>query len=198
MAYQYRVRAAKNNAYYSVYSNTVLIDTSQVSAPVAPSSLNFTAKTNNSVTLSWSDNSNNETGFYIECKPSSGGNFTNIGTVDQNMTTFISTGLTANSSYHFRVQAYNNAGNSSYSNEIVVSTALGVPLAPSNLKITTVTKNSIALTWTNNANNQAGFKIERKKGFGSFSQIGIVGSNITTYTDMGLEENVIFHYRVRA
>lgn len=198
VAYQYRVRAAKNDAYYSVYSNTVLIDTAQVTAPATPSNLNFTAKTNESVTLSWTDNANNETGFYIEFKASGGGNFTRIGTVDQNMTTFISTGLTANTSYHFRVQAYNDIGNSSYSNEIVVSTALGVPLAPSNLKITTVTKNSIALIWTNNANNQAGFKIERKKGSGSFTQIGMVGSNITKYTDMGLDENIIYHYRVRA
>src|SRR6185436_7970212 len=53
--------------------------------------------------------------------------------------------------------------------------------------------------WTDNANNETGFKIERKTGAaGTYSQIATVGANVTTYNNTGLAASTTYYYRVRA
>jgi len=84
----------------------------------APSSL--TAKgSRGSATLSWHDNSNNESGFYIERAPSGSSNFARMGTTAANATSFKDTVSRGN--YVYRVQAFNGSATSSYSNSVTVS-----------------------------------------------------------------------------
>jgi PKD repeat protein len=88
-----------------------------VTPPTAPTGLTATAVARNQINLSWTDNSNNETGFKIErCKGSSCTSFVQIATVGADATTYSSTGLNRNTWYRYRVRAYNAAGNSAYSN----------------------------------------------------------------------------------
>ncbi|MEQ8471964.1 MAG: fibronectin type III domain-containing protein [Marinoscillum sp.] len=87
------------------------------SAPAAPSSLSATATSSSQINLSWADNSSNETGFRIERKTGSGGTYSEIATVGSNITAYNSTGLSASTTYYYRVRAYNGTGNSSYSNQ---------------------------------------------------------------------------------
>jgi hypothetical protein len=55
------------------------------------------------------------------------------------------------------------------------------------------------LSWTDNSNNEDGFKIERgPTTTGPFTQIGTVAANTTTYTDSGLADATTFCYRLRA
>ncbi|HEY2988191.1 MAG TPA: hypothetical protein VGL11_10740 [Candidatus Binatia bacterium] len=55
------------------------------------------------------------------------------------------------------------------------------------------------LSWTDNADNEDGFKIERgPSSTGPFTQIGTVLSNIATYIDTGLADATAFCYQVRA
>jgi hypothetical protein len=69
------------------------------------------------INLSWTDNSNNETGFKVERSKSGNANtFSQIATVGANVTTYSDTGLNRASSYYYRVRAYNAGGNSAYSN----------------------------------------------------------------------------------
>ena len=63
----------------------------------------------------WTDNADDEQGFKIE-RSTDGTNFTQIGTVGPNVTTFASTGLQRNRSYYYRVRATNSFGDSAYSN----------------------------------------------------------------------------------
>ena len=57
----------------------------------------------------------------------------------------------------------------------------------------------ITSTWTDNTNNEDGFKIERKQGqTGTFAQIATVGVNINSYTDSSLADGTSYCYRVRA
>lgn len=72
------------------------------------------------------------------------------------------------------------------------------PAAPSNLTISDVTTNSLVLSWVDNASNETGFKIERKKGDGIWEQITQVGANTTSYSDTGLSPFTSYSYRVRA
>lgn len=83
--------------------------------PVAPTSLSLAIISRTQINLSWKDNSTNETGFVIE-RSLDGINFTQIGSVGVNISTFSASSLTRNTWYYFRVRAFNAAGYSSYSN----------------------------------------------------------------------------------
>jgi hypothetical protein len=76
--------------------------------------------------------------------------------------------------------------------------ASGVPNAPSNLIAIAVSDIQIDLTWVDNSDIEDGFKIERKEGSGSFSQIMTVDSNVTSWSDRELNLEITYTYRVRA
>jgi titin len=165
--------------------------------PSAPSDLEANTISSSGIKLTWKDNSDNETGFKIERKKS-GGIYSQIAVVDDNITTYTSTGLSSNTKYYYRVRAYNSTGNSAYSNEDSATTMDSPPEAPSNLAASTISTSKIRLTWEDNSDNELGFKIERKKSDGSYTQIAEVDNNITTYTNTGLSNDTEYYYRVRA
>src|SRR2546430_212325 len=80
--------------------------------------------------------------------------------------------------------------------ELVPTTQL--PAAPTNLSATAPSSMQINLTWTDNANNEEGFTIDRSTDNSSFFRIASVGANATSYSDTGLAAGTTFYYRVRA
>jgi subtilisin family serine protease len=73
-----------------------------------------------------------------------------------------------------------------------------VPAAPTNLNATAISASQVSLTWRDNANNEQGFRIERKVGTGRWAQIAEVPANTTSYANGGLTRNTSYRYRVRA
>ncbi|MBI2531840.1 MAG: fibronectin type III domain-containing protein, partial [Deltaproteobacteria bacterium] len=73
--------------------------------------------------LSWADNSTSEDGFNIERRSGSSTTFTRIATVGANVTSYTDGGLLDATTYCYRVQAFNTAGSSGYSNEQCATTA---------------------------------------------------------------------------
>jgi acid phosphatase type 7 len=93
--------------------------------PAAPTNLSATTVSRSQINLSWVDNSDNETGFKIErCKNATCTNFVQVAQVGANVTTFANTGLTKNTTYNYRVRAFNAGGNSAYSNTANARTLL--------------------------------------------------------------------------
>jgi len=91
--------------------------------PAAPTNLIATVISKSQINLTWTDNSGNETGFRIErCKGATCTNFALIATVGANVTSYSNTKLTANTTYRYRVTAYNASGNSAYSNIVNATT----------------------------------------------------------------------------
>ena len=78
--------------------------------------------TENSIVLSWTDNSSLEQGYKIERKTGSGGTYSQIATVGSNIENYTDSGLQDSTTYYYRVRAYNSQGNSGYSNEANAST----------------------------------------------------------------------------
>ena len=54
---------------------------------------------------------------------------------------------------------------------------------PTNLAVIQVNSNLVNLTWTDSAN-ENGYVIQRKPNGGSYTQIGVVASNVTTFNDI--------------
>jgi hypothetical protein len=95
--------------------------------PLAPGNLTGTVVSTTQINLSWTDNSTNEDGYKIERKTGNG-NYAVVGSMGADLTTYNDLGLTPNTSYTYRVYAYNSAGNSlQYSNEVTVSTQDSIP-----------------------------------------------------------------------
>jgi subtilisin family serine protease len=92
--------------------------------PIAPSALTATALSGSQIRLNWSDNSSNETGFKIE-RSTNSSSWSQIATVGANIKTYTATGLKKRATYYFRVRAYNDSGNSGYSNTASTRTTNG-------------------------------------------------------------------------
>jgi chitodextrinase len=98
---------------------------SSTPAPTAPTSLAVAQNSSSpstSLVLTWGDSSSVESGFRIE-RSSGGGSFAQVGQVGTNVTTFTNTGLTASTTYTYRVVAFNSTGSSPYSNTASGQTA---------------------------------------------------------------------------
>ena len=192
--YYYRVRAY-NGVGYSAYSNTANAKTYLLAAP---SSLAATVVSDTHINLSWTQTTIGETGFAIERAPTSGGTWVQIKTVGANVVTYANTGLTANTTYFYRVRAYKaGIGYSAYSNVALAHTYLLA--APSNLVATVVSDTQINLSWTQTAIGETGFAIERAPtSGGTWVQIATVPADSTTYQNIGLTANTTYYYRVRA
>src|SRR5207248_6476136 len=111
-----------------------------------PIYLTATAVSTTQINLSWSDNSNNETGFIVERSPDGTDTWTQVGTPAANATTFQNTGLTAGTKYFYRVRATNGGTDSANS---TVANATTVPAAPGTLTASAISSTQINLSWGN-------------------------------------------------
>lgn len=193
----YRVQAI-NSVGASGFSNTICGQT-DLSTPVAPSSLAVTSTTTSQINLSWADNSFNEDGFKIERAPGTTTSFSQIASVGPGVVVFSDTGLPAAQTFTYRVRAFNATGDSPYSNTIAGATGIAPPTAPSGLVRSSRTTSQIVIAWNDNSSNETGFRIERAPGTSSsFAEIATVGAGVTTFTNSGLGGNQTFTYHVRA
>ncbi len=104
-----------NGGATAAVSNTIGVTT--VTVPVAPANLAATAGTGFAV-LTWTDSSSNEAGFYVERTPNGSNTWARIGTVAANVATYRNTVVAGR--YQYRVQAFNAAGTSAYSNTVTI------------------------------------------------------------------------------
>ena len=196
-SYSYRLRAyntAGDSAYSAVAAGTTLM-----TVPAAPSGLLASVVTAIQINLSWQNNASNAQGVLIEREIGTSGAWTQIASVAAGATTYQDTSLATNTSYSYRLRAYNNGGDSGYSAIAAGTTLMTVPAAPSGLAASVVSASQINLSWHNNATNAQGFLIERETGAsGTWTQIATVTAATTTYQDTSLAANTSYSYRLRA
>lgn len=200
--YYYRVRATNasgDSGYTNVSSATTAADTTP---PTAPSNLTATATSSTQINLSWTASTDNVgvTGYLIQrCQGASCVTFAQIAAPAGTGTAYIDTGISPSTSYSYEIIATDAAGNlSSPSNVGTALTLAGPPAAPSALTGTAASATQINLSWTNNATNQTGCKIERSSDGVIFTQIGTTAATVTTYSDNPLAPLTAYYYRVRA
>ena len=81
--------------------------------PTDPSALAVSGTTLNSITVGWSDNSDNESGFQIE-RSTDNSTWAQVGLAAENATAFTDTTTAAGDLYYYRVRATNIIGDSAY------------------------------------------------------------------------------------
>ncbi len=133
-SYSYRVRATDAASNLGPYSNTATAATPFVDtqAPTAPSNLTATASSSSQVALAWTAATDNVavTSYLVErCQGAGCSTFTQIGTTAT--TAFSNAGLTAQTSYSYRVRATDAAANlGPYSATATVTTPAAPPPPP--------------------------------------------------------------------
>jgi YVTN family beta-propeller protein len=83
--------------------------------PTTPSGLGAEPRDENSIDLSWTDESTDEWGFKIERSKGNEDNYIHIATVAENATTYEDVNLFSDTVYFYRLRAYNEAADSVYS-----------------------------------------------------------------------------------
>ncbi len=178
------------------FSGIVKATTKKIkTAPNVPEDLRATAVTSGSVTLEWSEKTKDVDGFKVYRSMSEVGTFTEIGVTESKQ--FTDTNLKHATTYYYEVRAYNEVGESKPSSVVEVRTCQEVPLAPSNLRITLVSTDTVGITWRDNSDNEEGFKIYRKES-NTFTPIASVTKNATTYVDERLKSDTVYVYKVAA
>ncbi|HTX17682.1 MAG TPA: Ig-like domain-containing protein [Bacteroidota bacterium] len=190
--YTYLVRAVIDTLK-SKFSNPAII------TPVvtAPAQLTASMLSDTSISLAWQIRLHSIVQFVNVEEAVDTASFTVVRTLPVATDTLILPGrYLLGSSYQFRVMGYTSHGNkSSYSN--VAAASVYFP-GPNALRGTTASTSSIRLTWIDNSTIEKQFSVERKTATSDFNEVGRVGANVTTYTDVGLDSAQAYTYRVRA
>lgn len=96
-----------------------------VVTPTAPSGLSVGSPTASSLVLSWTDNSSDEVGFLIERSPNGSTGWGVVTTTASNVTSYTNTGLSASTTYYYRVRAAGASGDSAYTSVASGTTSAG-------------------------------------------------------------------------
>jgi hypothetical protein len=137
-------------------TGTMPVFASAGTADVGAASTGTTVASSSQITLGWTDNSDNETGFKIERCTGVGcetnvANFGQIATVGAGVTSYTDTGLSPSTTYAYRVRAYNAGGDSSYSNTVSGTTAAGIAVTSLTSNVSVPATVGTAMTWTASA-----------------------------------------------
>ncbi len=178
---------------------TVRMDVGQ-GPPRAPSNLMAGLVSLTSVELSWTDNSDDETGFRVE-RSTEGGPFEAVGTLDTDAVLHTDAGLAADTDFAYRVIAFNEKGDSPPSAAAPVSTPptpVTAPEAPSGLSAEATGPYEATLSWTDNSANEDFFIVARSTDGTFFTTLATPALGATSYRDSTVLPDRTYSYLVRA
>jgi hypothetical protein len=166
--------------------------------PNAPSSASAKPASSTSVTVTWTDNSGNETAFRVERSEDGGTTWGTATTTGANVTSYTDGGRASEAQVCYRVIASNDVGDSGPSN----TSCTTPPAAPSNLSAAkgAPSYSQIKLTWTVNSAVADNQEILRCTGSSCTpsTAIATVSAGATSYDDNTVAANTTYSYRVRA
>ncbi len=169
-------------------------------APAAATATNIAAT---SFTANWGSSSG-ATGYRLDVSTSS--NFATFvtGFNDLDVGNVLSrsvTGLTAGTTYFYRVRAYNGSGPSGNSSTITLTTLAGTPAPPNATVASSITANSFTANW-GISSGATGYRLDvsTSNTFATFvtgfNDLDV--GNVTNRSVTGLSSNTQYFYRVRA
>ncbi|MFL5401828.1 MAG: fibronectin type III domain-containing protein [Gemmatimonadales bacterium] len=155
------------------------------------------------IDIIWTDNAINESGWEIHRSTTGqNGTYSLRASVGANSTSYADEGLVPSTEYCYRMRSFKMAGRkpsyAAFTNPACGKT-LDLPAAPSNAKASPPYSSVVDLTWTDNSQTEAGFRVERSAGpAGPWTFLGIAANNATSYSDFGRISEQEVCYRVFA
>ena len=187
-SYEYELEACNDNGCSG--RSAAFSATTALGRPTA--GLSATTQSASEISLSWSAVAD-ATHYKLYRSEADAGSFDQIGG-DIGATLHVDSGLDANTSYDYELEACNGNGCSARSAAVSATTALGMPT--SGLSATAQSASEISISWSAVAD-ATHYKLYRSAGAGSFDQIGgDIGE--TAYGDSGLAANTSYDYELEA
>ncbi len=173
---------------------------------------NLAASSDNAqVTLAWTASTEtNLLGYTVYRADTATGPFTRLTASPLALTSYTDATVTPGQSYSYLVRTlkletapggtYQNLSVGSMATLLAKAAATGIPRNPSGLTITQTNAVSALLTWTDNAADETGYRIERKiNAGGSFAPLGTVAADANHFLDTGIfAPGSVYYYRVIA
>jgi Fibronectin type III domain len=166
------------------------------SPPSAPTSLVATAVGPDRIDLDWGP-ADDPDGYEIQ-RSLDGIGWTSLGRQAGTATEGTILGLAPETTYFFRVRAFNSGGDGPFSNVASARTGAAKPSAPTGLKATAVSRSRINLSWSDTSTNETRFEIERSTAGRTFQLVATVPANSVSFADTGLRARTTYTYRIRA
>ncbi len=163
--------------------------------PAAPTQLTVTPASGTELDLAWTDNATNETGYEV-WRSVSGGVWVRTAQLAANTVSYMDVGLSQGTSYSYYVRAVDSAG-SADSNTVNSATPVP-PATASGAMVTLLSSYEVDLKWTDNANNEVGYKILRRVNNVNFAEIASLPANSTTYQDKTVQPGITYEYHIQA
>ena len=166
--------------------------------PAAPSDLAAALQAGPQISLAWTDNATDETGFVVE-RATDGVNFSVLANLGMDTISYVDSTVQAGGTYDYRVAAVNQGGASAYAGPVSITIAgPQPPAAPDSLEAVLEDIPATDLVWADNSTDETGFVIERATDGLTFSVLANVGVDITTYVDTAVFGGITYTYRVAA
>ncbi len=164
-----------------------------VTVPVAPTLNSVNAGSSGQVSVNFTDNSTNETGFYVYRGTTLVGTLAAI-TATGTTSVFTDTGMGCGATYSYYVQAYNSAGGA---NSATLSVAVKCPPTPVTINSYGATsQTAVSYTWTTTSNIDYSWVFRDYVIYGSAPQNAVTSTQFTS-VDTGLACGSTHTYFVR-
>ena len=162
--------------------------------PAKPANVKATAESSTSINVSWNAVAD-ATGYQVWRSTSANGTFNSIGTYTT--TSKLSTGLTANTTYYYKVRAYRDVnGKKLYGDYSAVVRAETLLAKPAGVKAASTSGTSVTVSW-NAVAGAAGYQVWRStSSTGTFNAVGSVTTTSRACT--ALTTGTTYYFKVRA
>lgn len=150
------------------------------------------------VVLDWTDGSDNETRFEIERRTGTAGNWGSVGNVGANVTRWHDGAVTGGTEYGYRLRACNAVGCSPWTDAVQVVTVVVPPAPPTDLRAVAPRHDRVELSWTDRSPDETGFRVRRREGSGSWTDLNTLGAGTTAMVDAAVTGSSAYDYQVVA
>lgn len=154
------------------------------------------------ISVDWTDVINHGE-YNIQYRETSSSTWLAGPTVDEATTSATITGLEDGEEYDVRIRTQTEHVDGAWTSPVAIVTKFP---GATGLTLTVDGSNQISGSWTDNSDNEDGFRVQRRDeldparptGFGSWQTVQTLDANVTTFTDATLEHNHDYEYRIEA
>ena len=160
--------------------------------PASPSGLAATSATTSTITLGWTDNALNESGYTVERSLSPSSGFSVIASLPADSSSHSDSGLLAGTPYYYKVRATHPTHGPSTDATAILYTVCDAPTG----LVATAGNAQVNLTWSA-VTGAVGYKVKRSTISGSgYTELGMPATN--TFTDNTAANGTTYFYGITA